>query len=203
MKLSIHLAAALMLLCSACGGAHADKTIVIVRHGEKPSLGLGQLTCQGLNRSLALAPVILARFGRPEAIYAPNPSVLKKDRGVPYAYVRPLATIEPLAIRSVLPVDVEFAMTQIDPLAEKLLAAPDGTLVVAWEHHWGEALARRLVAKLGGNSSEVPVWQDADFDSMYVIDVPDDRHGHPTFRRELEGLDGMPKTCPQALPAPH
>ena len=26
------------------------KTIVFFRHGEKPSGGLGQLTCQGLNR---------------------------------------------------------------------------------------------------------------------------------------------------------
>src|SRR5512135_1737613 len=138
-----------LLFLGLSGPASADKTIVIVRHGEKPPLGLGQLTCKGLNRSLALAPIILARYGKPAAIYAPDPAILKKDKGVPYAYVRPLATIEPLAVRSGLPVDLEFGMTQVDPLAGKLIAAPGGILVVAWEHHWGETLARRLVARLG------------------------------------------------------
>lgn len=186
------------------GTASADKTIVIVRHGEKPPQGLGQLTCKGLNRSLALPPVILARYGKPAAIYAPNPAILKKDKGVPYAYVRPLATIEPLAVRSALPVDLEFGMTQVDPLAGKLIAAPDGTLVVAWEHHWGEALARRLVARLGGDPDVVPVWRDDDFDSIYVIHVGDavTGRGRPTFRLDREGLDGMPDACTEAaIPA--
>jgi hypothetical protein len=33
------------------------ETIVLLRHGEKPEGGLGQLNCQGLNRAL-VAPVI-------------------------------------------------------------------------------------------------------------------------------------------------
>ena len=36
------------------------ETIVCIRHGEKPLLGLGQLTCKGLNRALALPQVLLA-----------------------------------------------------------------------------------------------------------------------------------------------
>jgi len=32
------------------------ETIVFLRHGEKPQRGLGQSTCQGLNRVLALPP---------------------------------------------------------------------------------------------------------------------------------------------------
>ena len=47
--------------------------ILIVRHGEKPAAGLGQLDCKGLTRSLALADVILDRFGTPAAIFAPQP----------------------------------------------------------------------------------------------------------------------------------
>ena len=46
-----------------------------MRHGEKPSGGYGQLTCQGLNRSLALPDVLLAKFGKPTYLYAPNPAV--------------------------------------------------------------------------------------------------------------------------------
>jgi hypothetical protein len=30
------------------------ETIIFIRHGEKPLSGLGQITCQGLNRALAL-----------------------------------------------------------------------------------------------------------------------------------------------------
>ena len=69
------------------------------RHGEKPSRGYGQLTCQGLNRALALPSVLLAKFGRPQYLYAPNPNVKISDpSGLSY-YDRPLATIEPTAVR--------------------------------------------------------------------------------------------------------
>ena len=48
----------------------AVETIVFIRHGEKPEGGFGQLNCQGLNRALALAPIIAKSFGRPDAIFA-------------------------------------------------------------------------------------------------------------------------------------
>ena len=83
----------------------AVETIVLVRHGEKPDKGLGQLDCQGLNRALALPPVIAKTFGRPSAIFAPDPSRQKQDDGVSYDYVRPPATIEPTAIFFGLPVN--------------------------------------------------------------------------------------------------
>lgn len=62
----------------------AVETIVLVRDGEKPDKGLGQLDCQGLNRALALPPVIAKIFGRPSAIFAPDPSQQKQDDGVSY-----------------------------------------------------------------------------------------------------------------------
>jgi hypothetical protein len=81
----------------------AVETIVLVRHGEKPDKGLGQLDCHGLNRALALPPVIAKTFGRPSAVFAPDPSQQREDYGVSYDYVRPLATIEPTAIFSGCP----------------------------------------------------------------------------------------------------
>ena len=54
-----------VLFVAVAAPAHAQQTIVLLRHGEKPSAGLGQLTCQGLNRSLALPDVLLAKFGKP------------------------------------------------------------------------------------------------------------------------------------------
>lgn len=192
-----------ILLLLACVGmllaplASAGTTIVIVRHGEKPAQGLGQLSCKGLNRSLALPAVLLPRYGSPLAVYAPNPAVKKIDDGVAYAYVRPLATIEPLAIQAGLSVNIEWSMKDIEQLAGQLLAQPDGTLIVAWEHHWGEKLARRLLASSGGNPAEVPVWDDADFDSIYVVRISGSTRGlrHATFSHDYEGLNNLPVTC--------
>lgn len=188
---------AFALLSTLCSFSRADSTIIIVRHGEKPAQGLGQLSCQGLNRSLALAPLLLSRYGNPAAIYAPSPSQQKKDNGVPYAYVRPLATIEPLAIRAGLPVNLKWGMTEIEPLGEQLLAAAPGIQVVAWEHHWGESLAKHLLSRLGGNSRDVPRWDDGDFDSMYVIRVKESETGSrlASFSHEHEELDGLPQVC--------
>jgi hypothetical protein len=185
-----------VLACLLPSFAHADTTIVIVRHGEKPVQGLGQLSCRGLNRSLALAPVLLSRYGKPVAIYAPDPAAKKIDKGVSYAYVRPLATIEPFAIRVGLPVNIDWGMADITPLAEALLARTDGTQVVAWEHHLAGKLAKHLLAMLGGNSAGVPDWGDGDFDSIYVVRVSGhDKHRHATFAHETEGLNGLPDSC--------
>lgn len=52
------------------------ETIVCIRHGEKPLLGLGQLTPRGLNRGLALPEVLLTKFGKPSFIFAPDPNKL-------------------------------------------------------------------------------------------------------------------------------
>lgn len=77
------------------------ETIVCIRHGEKSPDGLGQLTCRGLNRALALPKVLLGKFGSPQFVFAPNPTqkVDAKSEKAGYYYVRPLATIEPTAIR--------------------------------------------------------------------------------------------------------
>lgn len=178
--------------------AYADTTIVIVRHGEKPAQGLGQLSCKGLNRSLALASVLLSKYGTPMVIYAPNPSVKKIDKGISYAYLRPLATIEPLAIRVGLPVNLDWGLADVAQLAETLLARSDGVQLVAWEHHYAEKLASTLMASTGGNPQVVPSWNDADFDSVYVLRIGGrDKDRRVTFTRENEGLNDLPDSCPQ------
>lgn len=188
---------AFVLSGAFCIAAQADSVIVIVRHGEKPAQGLGQLTCKGLNRSLALAPILLRRYGNPVAIYAPNPAVMKEDGGVPYAYIRPLATIEPLAIRAGLPVNIEWGMSDIDLLATRIVSVASGTQIISWEHHWGESLAKRILTRLGGNPGDVPKWDNADFDSIFVIRVNNRENGfrRATFSHEQEGLNGVPQSC--------
>ena len=183
-------------LAALAAPASADATYVIIRHGEKPPGGLGQLNCQGLNRALALPPVLLSRFGKPTALFAPNPAVKKPDKGVPYYYIRPLATIEPLAIRLGMPVDIGWEMTQVKPLAEALLQKPDGTYVIAWEHHLAVQLAQALLLQAGGDPAQVPHWEDGDFDSIYVVRRPAGAASAATFETDRQGLNKLPETCP-------
>lgn len=181
------------------------ETLVFVRHGEKPPEGLGQLNCKGLNRALALPAVIAAKYGKPAAIYAPDPGERKKDNGHSYYYVRPLATVEPTAIQFGMPIETPYGHSQIDALEGTLVDRKwrGRTVLIAWEHREIEAFVRRIVAAHGGTASDVPRWESADFDSVYVVRV--DWSGNTPvmrFAHEHEGLDGRADDCPCAqLPA--
>jgi hypothetical protein len=186
---------------SAAKAANNLETLVFVRHGEKPATGLGQLSCKGLNRALALPAVIAAKYGRPDAIYAPDPGEQKNDGGKPYYYVRPLATVEPTAIQFGLPIETPYGYSQIDKLGDALIDPKwrDRTVLVGWEHREIEELVRQIVVAHGGNATDVPKWKSADFDSIYVLRI--DWSGatpRVRFSHEHEGLDGRPDDCPCA-----
>lgn len=175
------------------------QTIVLLRHGEKPAAGLGQLDCQGLNRALALPAVLARRFGRPAAIFAPNPATKVRDPGGVFDYVRPLATIEPTAIALGLPVDASVGFTDIDGL-QRRLGEPhlhDALVFVAWEHMRIEMVVRSLLARHNGDAAAVPAWRDEDFDSIYVVRIA--RRGNrasASFEHTHEGLNNQPRHCP-------
>jgi len=190
---------ALILACAALScsvSARADVKLVMFRHAEKPAAGLGQLSCQGLNRALALPAVLLAAYGKPAAMYAPNPGVVKDDEGQPYNYLRPLATIEPTAIRAGLPVNTTWGWNDLAGLqAELLKPSHEGqTLYVAWEHKQLEELARAILGKRGGDPGQVGKWHGSDFDSVYVLTLP--TQGAATFKVDKEGLDDQSAVCP-------
>jgi hypothetical protein len=175
------------------------QTIVLMRHGEKPAAGLGQLDCQGLNRALALPPVLALRFGRPAAIFAPNPAARIRDEGRDYDYIRPLATIEPTAIALGMPVDVSVGFTDVDGLQKRLGESHlhNALVFVAWEHERAEQVARALMARHGGAADVVPVWHHLDFDSLYIVRI--ERSGDrvkASFEHAHEGLNGQPRNCP-------
>ncbi|WP_245623571.1 histidine phosphatase family protein [Paraburkholderia nodosa] len=181
------------------------ETLIFVRHGEKPPEGFGQLNCKGLNRALALPAVIAAKYGKPDAIYAPDPGEQKEDSGHAYYYVRPLATIEPTAIQFGMPVQTPYGYSKIDALQSALVDPQwrGRTVLVAWEHREIETLVRRIVAAHGGSASDVPRWESADFDSIYVVRIDWSGGGaHARFSHEREGLDARADDCPCAqLPA--
>jgi hypothetical protein len=174
-----------------------EETIVAIRHGEKPLEGLGNLNCKGLNRALALPEILLAKYGKPQFVFAPNPSE-RFDRG-DFNYVRPLVTIEPTAIRCELPVNTEFGYTQIDSLAKEL-KKPDyesALIFIAWEHTELDKFAKLMVASYGGDPGQVPFWSERDYDTIFVLKI---RHqnGQNTlaFSIDHEGLTNLSDKCP-------
>jgi hypothetical protein len=179
------------------------ETIVILRHGEKPEAGLGQLDCQGLNRSLALPAVMGKMFGRPDAIFAPDPSEMKSDQGHLYNYIRPLATVEPLAVSLGMPIDTSIGVSNIDALRAKLEtpAYRSALAFIAWEHNEIPKLTRQLVSDSGGDPAVVSDWDRQDFDSIYVIKITR-TGGNSTviFDHRHESLNGQPKSCPTTMP---
>src|SRR3954470_24158812 len=110
-----------LLVIVGAADARAEQTIVFMRHGEKPSGGYGQLTCQGFNRALGLYDVLMAKYGKPNYLYAPSPAAQVTDSAGSFYYVRPLATIEPTAIRLGMPVRTKYAYTDIATLQAALV----------------------------------------------------------------------------------
>jgi hypothetical protein len=175
------------------------QTIALIRHGEKPPAGLGQLSCQGLNRALALPAVIRKMFGAPVAIFAPNPSEQKPDNGTPYDYVRPLATVEPTAVAFGLPIHADIGQSRTDDLRRQLdlPAWHDAFVLVGWEHHQIVPLVKALLQKHGGDSTKVPDWSNDDFDSIFLVTIH--RSAGATtasFEVRHEGLNGQSTSCP-------
>ena len=203
-------AAVAAMLCVFCMSAGFDaakaqgsgETIVLIRHGEKPPGGLGQLTCKGLNRALALPDLLVKRYGTPDFIYAPNPSVQVKDgHDQPtFSYVRPLATIEPTAIRLGMPVNTQIGYSDIGALQTELTqpAHANSLIFVAWEHLMLYQFARQMLQSGGKDPSVVPEWPQSDYDTIYVFHIAKSGDGRQmTFKIEKEMLDNSLKdSCP-------
>ena len=187
--------AAFALVFALAGSTQAE-TIVFIRHAEKPDAGLGQLSCQGLNRALALPAFFAKAFPKIDAIFAPDPGFAKADKGKDYDYPRPLVTIEPTAIARGLPVNAHIGYADI-PGLEKALQAPElknATVVVAWEHKIIDVFARDLIAAHGGDPKAVPGWGEGDYDGVYVVTL--DPGAPARFARITEGLEGLSEACP-------
>ncbi len=129
-------------------------TILLIRHGEKPTPGDGALglsidgrpdpralTVRGWQRAGALAALFGAGlspdYPAPAAIYAPDPERSATGHGVSR---RPFLTVVPLAERLGLAVETRFAQGEESGLATEVLAKT-GVVLIVWEH-------KRLTADL-------------------------------------------------------
>lgn len=189
---------AFTMTARADAATNSVETIVCIRHGEKPKAGLGQLTCRGLNRALALPNVLLGKYGSPQFVFAPNPTQ-KVDSGGTYYYVRPLMTIEPTAIRCGLPINTEFGYKEIKGLEGELAknSYKNATIFIAWEHVLLDDFAREMVRQYGGNPKEVPEWPGKDYDSIFLLKIT--RSGGKAsiaFTIDHENLNDLSDKCP-------
>lgn len=174
------------------------ETLVFIRHGEKLAAGLGQLDCAGLNRALALPLVLRRLFGTPVAIFAPNPAKKKQDGGLLYNYVRPLATIEPTAIKLKMAVNTDYGFDETPALEAALtnLDYHNATVFISWEHNLIQTVAQDLL-RAHGADHVVETWPSEDFDSIYVVTLSwTGTTAKAAFTRQTEGLNGQPSSCP-------
>ena len=180
------------------GGGEGGETIVFFRHGEKPAGGYGQLTCQGLQRALALPSVLVGRYGRAQYLFAPNPLPKVNDSAGAFDYVRALAAIEPTAISLGLPVNAEHGHTDVEGLRAALLdgALASSTVFVSWEHLKLVEVVQSIMDTFGSGVT-VPAWTSGDYDSLYVVRIRN-VGGTMTaqFDRDFQGLNGLPTSCP-------
>jgi hypothetical protein len=189
----------LAAVCAACVAteARAEQTLVFLRHGEKPSNGYGQLTCQGLNRAMALPDVLVSKFGKPDYIYAPSPAVQITDPAGSFYYVRPLATVEPTAIKLGMPVRTKYGWSDIASLQAALITTQkaDATIFIAWEHSMLQKVVQNIMNAYG-NHATVPAWVTGDYDTLYVVRV-NYVGGTITakFEKDHENLNNQPTAC--------
>ena len=120
------------------------------------------------------------------------------DAAGSFYYVRPLATIEPTAIRLGMPVNAQYGYTDIAALQTELTstAYASATVFVSWEHLKLQELVQNLMNAYGSGVI-VPAWPSTDYDSIYVVRLTNSG-GTITaqFEHDFEGLDGLPTTCP-------
>lgn len=212
MKAFLTLLAAAFIISSRADGqtnSTTVETIVCIRHGEKPRDGLGQLTPRGLDRALALPKLLLGRYGKPQFIFACDPTkkvdetpphVIEKGDENKYYYLRPLASIEPTAIECGLPVNIKFGLADIKGL-EKELQQPEyqnATVFVCWEHILLDDFARNMVAHHGGDPAKVPNWSNDDYDMIFVFKIASQNGQRRfSFTVDREGLDRLGETAPK------
>ena len=177
------------------------ETLVFIRHGEKTDPDIGQLSSQGLNRALALPFVLEKKFGRPDFLFAPATTLKKESKGKEYAYVRPLATIEPTAIRLGMTVDTRYAFDQIADLQSDLcdLSHRESKIFIVWEHKLLGDVVRKIVTAFGGDAHEVGDWDKSDYDSIFIVKLRTEPGGKRSvaFERDKEGLDGLSVNYPE------
>jgi hypothetical protein len=160
--------------------AQEELRVVLIRHAEKPLKG-DNLDCQGLNRSLALPPLLHTRFGVPAFTYIPAIGL-----GDSTKHSRMFQTIVPFAVQYNLILNSKYAEGDSAGIAGDILKKK-GTVLVVWEHKRIPSIVRAL-----GLRDDSLRWPDDDYDSIWVITF---RNGRPHLTPSAERLKPS-EACP-------
>ena len=144
----------------------------------------------------------MGKYGKPDYLFAPNPAAqIQSRKGGSCSYVRPLATIEPMAIQLGMPVNTQFGYGDIKPLEAELVKPQyaNSLIVVTWEHLKEDQFAKNFMTDYGKDASKdvssVPDWSNNDYDMIFVIRVVRSAGTtQATFQVDHEGLDGKLST---------
>lgn len=156
----------------------ADSLVMIIRHAEKPladgpDFGVDEhgqpddksLTVRGWQRAGALAHLF---FDPPPPLQMPITIVasapIKKD-GSGLRSLRPTQTVAPLARRLQLDPDTTYTKGQED-LAGPAIRQQPSPVLVCWQH---EAIPRLAAAIVESASVAPAAWDDADYDSIWLL----------------------------------
>ena len=156
---------------------------------------------QGPEPALALPKVLIPRYGKPDRIYAPDPGKrIGRLGNLSYSYVRPLMTIEPIAIQLEMPVNALIGFKNVGQLRKELLVPGNANSVIylAWEHVYLNQFAKRLLKAYGKDPSVVPDWPNDEYDRIYIFQLKGaGKKKDLTFRVEQQGLtDSLSDKCP-------
>lgn len=153
----------------------APREIVIIRHGDKllqKSTGIF-LSAKGQVRAEKFLFYFVKQFKQTHFVFTTNPIYLKKGD----SSFRPTQTIAPLAnylTEHAVKVTVNslFHKNDYGKLAQYILRNSryhNQLVLICWEHHRIAPMVKAL-----GVKTTVPVWQNDDFDSVYVLRYKND-----------------------------
>jgi len=170
-----------LIACDWFEDAHPQQnlTIFIMRHGEKPKDG-DNLSCQGLNRALALPNILANQIGTPDFIYVPELKMAESTR-----HARMFQTITPFAIKYNLNINSQFKTDEFSKIRKNIFEK-NGKVLLVWSHSEIKKLTKALGVK------KVPDWEDDDFNSLWMIDY---KNGKAQFSIKNLGLQPV-ENCP-------
>ena len=155
-------------------------TVYIIRHGEKPKKG-DNLSCAGLNRALALPPVLTKLVGKPDYTYVPT-----MDTGTHTKSVRMFQTVTPFAVQQGLAINSQFPESDTTAAATDVLTRR-GVVLMVWEHTNIPGLARQL----GVPDTYDLTWKGTDFDRIWIITFKAAANNGLQFSSFVKGREGI------------
>jgi hypothetical protein len=154
--------------------------VIIIRHAENPLKG-DNLSCQGLNRSIQLPPVLYSKFGIPNFAYVPA-----IGRGPATKHARMFQTIVPMSIEYNLKINSNYDENDSTNIASEI-KSKNGTVLIVWDHKAIPSIVRAL-----GVAGFYLKWSEEDFDSIWIVTFT---NGRAIFSADKEGLSPGLK-CP-------